>query len=137
MTLPIDSSETLTRYLTKSKWIKKQYNAPSPQAFMPGNIGGSIELSVFRISGLSNELIWGIADEQVLPNLPVVKGGNIRTIHGRADIVVSDVSNVGLDVEPDDIPPGHANIVGWPNERHEQLSKAQELAANATLVLNA
>jgi len=135
MTQPIDFNETLARYLTTSKWIKRQYNAPSPKAFLPRNIDGSREVSVFRINGLSSEQIWEIADKHVLPNLPAVESGAARKIHGRADIVASAVLTKGLDIEPDDIPPRHANITGWPSELQEQLSLAQELAAAAVLIV--
>ena len=58
-----------------------------------------------------------------------------RTLHGRADILASQVEVVGLRLKPDNVPERHAEIVGWPQAKDEQLSLAQQLAAVALLRL--
>jgi hypothetical protein len=38
-------------------------------------------------------------------------------------------------LEPDDNPPRHANIVGWPAGKDAQKSLAQQLASETELIL--
>jgi hypothetical protein len=45
------------------------------------------------------------------------------------------VAEVGLKIDADDIPPHHANIVGWPNDASEVKLKALMLADKALLRL--
>lgn len=81
--------------------------------------------SVFRIAGLTDGEIWkigaGVAELRQ------------KTLHARADVAVARVHETGLSLNPDDTPPRHANIVGWPADKAEQLSIAQQLAAAAVL----
>jgi hypothetical protein len=81
-------------------------------------------LSVFKISGLHEDEIWKI-------------GGSLRiqTLLGRADISDFFIKRIGLEIESDDIPPRHANIVGWPEESSAVKLKAVELAQKSELHL--
>jgi hypothetical protein len=81
-------------------------------------------LSVFRISGLHENDIWGI-------------GENLRTqsLLGRADIKALAVFETGLSIDPDNTPPRHANIIGWPEDSSAIKLKAIELAEKAQLHL--
>jgi hypothetical protein len=82
-------------------------------------------LSVFRVSGLLENEIWQLVD-------------NLRTdqsLLGRADIKARSVNETGLAVEADDIPPRHANIIGWPDDDLAIRLKALELAETAHLHL--
>jgi len=56
-------------------------------------------------------------------------------LHGRADIQARFILKMGLQIDPDDTPPRHANIFGWPELKEERKSMAQELAAKAALRL--
>ena len=58
-------------------------------------------------------------------------------LRARAELSVAQITGVGLRVESAEPPPRHANIAGWPGEKHEWMSRAQELAAVATLRLRA
>jgi hypothetical protein len=58
-----------------------------------------------------------------------------RTILARADVLVTHVRSVGLQVESDEPPPRHANIANWALEKDRWMSQAQELAVLATLRL--
>ena len=113
----------LARYLTSSSHYSKEKGFPRPGAFLPTPKG---ETSVFQIDGLDEEAIWGIAEQYVAPELP-----QNRRVHGRADVPTASVESLGLRVAPDNTPPRHANIVGWPAEKDEQLSLAQELVKQA------
>jgi len=55
------------------------------------------------------------------------------TLLARADIKVSSVTKTGLEIDADDIPPRHANIVDWPAEDSEIKLRAIELAEKAQL----
>jgi hypothetical protein len=81
-------------------------------------------LSVFRISGLHENEVWST-------------GVNLRsqTLVGRADIKALSVLETGLLIDADDIPPHHANIIGWPEEASAIKLKAVELAEKACLHL--
>src|SRR5690606_37673168 len=46
---------------------------------------------------------------------------------------IQAITQVGLRLERDDNPPRHASIAGWPPDKHEWRSLAQELAAAAEL----
>jgi len=82
-----------------------------------------LKLSVFRIDGLHADLIWNLGSSL----------RKKRTLHGRADILYRDVS----EIEPllaiaEPPPPLHANIVGWPSEKSERLLLAADLASIAS-----
>jgi len=63
--------------------------------------------------------------------------GQLR-LHGLADIKVSEVQATSLTVDPDNTPPRHASIVGWPEGESNKSKRkllAQELASKAKLRL--
>lgn len=88
-----------------------------------------LKLSVSRIGGLTENEIWGIGHKMVENSI------SIKTFYGRGEIKISVVQKANLDIDPDDDPPHHANIMGWPKEKHEQQSIAIELAKIAELKL--
>lgn len=96
-------------------------------AFMPirSSETSVLQVSAFRISTLPDADIWTIGDE--------VSQQSGRTLRARADISVSMVYARELRVDPDDPPPRHANITGWPETESEHKLIAIELAASASL----
>jgi len=71
--------------------------------------------------------IWWLADDVVMPDKP---------IQARADLTAATIRNSGLEVEPEPTPhPAHADIVGWPQEKPEQMETAKELATLSQLVV--
>ena len=90
-----------------------------------------LRLSVFRIDGLQLEEIWEIGQREVIDAM-----SQSRELKGIADVKALIVQENDLEIEPDNIPPRHANIIGWPEEKEKQKIIAQELAAEAKLVLN-
>lgn len=80
-------------------------------------------LSVFRITGLSEDEIWALGDN-------VNPGGDTT---GRADVAERAVTEVGLQVEHDNDPPRHANIRGWPDDKPQRKALALRLARIAVL----
>ena len=120
--------ETIARYITSKRWYSRKKNIVKPQAFMPPPIH---RLSVFRIDNLSETEIWKIGFNKVISKM-----NPPRNLHGRADILALNILENNLQIEPDNIPPRHADIVGWPELKEEQKSIAQELAAKASLKLH-
>ena len=90
-----------------------------------------LQLSVFRTQGLTEEEIWAIGQKEVIEKAPTPK-----TLYGRAEIIASDVKKVGLGLAPDDTPPRHTNIIGWPQVKSEQKLMALQLAEDALLKLH-
>jgi hypothetical protein len=83
------------------------------------------QVSVYQTDALNDPAIWSIATS-LNPN---------RRVHGRGDVTREDIESVELNIMIEEPPPLHRNIVGWPNEELQQLSKAQELATKAKLIL--
>ena len=127
MPLPaeVSPSESLARYLTHGNRYSPVKNSVKPIAFLPPP---NLRLSVFRVDGLTLEEAWETGQANVMPSPG-------QYLHGFADIKASAVYQTNLDVEPDNHPPRHADIVGWPQEKSERKLIAQELAARATLRL--
>lgn len=121
----IKPGENLTRYILRKDHFSTQQKRVKYVVFMPAPNG---ETSVFRISHLSGDEIWEIGNCKVAQKreLPLL---------GRADILASCVLNMNLNLIPDNNPPRHANIVGWPSEKSEQKLIAMELAENSQLHL--
>lgn len=129
----VGDNELLTRYLLFSDWFRER---PAPrvrhEAFMPHPY---VELSVNRIDGVSEALIWDAGD--------AVATKQKKRIYGRGDVNNSVVTGQNLKTVPDEPPPRHANIIGWPTltgdkktDKHLQKVKALEIAGKAKLVLN-
>ncbi|MBK8980616.1 MAG: hypothetical protein IPM29_32330 [Planctomycetes bacterium] len=86
---------------------------------MPAKDG---KTSVFRIGGLTDRSVLAIGKRQV---------GEKRGLHGWGVFAARAVLDVGLRFEPDDDPPRHANIVGWPEDKEAIIEMAQDLSARA------
>ena len=79
--------------------------------------------------GLTEYQIWAIG--------LLVGEGRGKPPKARADFDAGAVSSVKLTIEPDPLEaiPSHINLGGWPSEKDEQKSIAQELCVRAQLVL--
>lgn len=121
----VDPGENLARYILHKSHFSSQQKRVKYAVFMPAPTG---ETSVFRISNLSEDEIWEIGRRDVAQKreMPLL---------GRADISAFYVFNKNLKIIPDNIPPRHANIIGWPEEKSAQKLIAMELAENARLHL--
>ena len=120
---PLSATEPLAKFLYfRTGHYRIDPLKPTWRAFMPRK--ETRELSVFRTAGLSEAKIWELAAIRVKSN------PKARAVVSPQDVVAS-----GLEVDPDNIPPRHANIVGWPAGKDAQMSHAVELAAQGTLVL--
>jgi hypothetical protein len=128
VTEEINSQEVIARYITSQRWYSRQKDIVKPQAFMPPP---NLKLSVFRIDNLSEPEIWKIGINKVINKI-----NKPTNLHGRADIQALNILGNNLQIEPDNTPPRHANIIGWPELKEKRISIAQELAAKASLSLH-
>ncbi len=79
--------------------------------------------SVFETTGLTEFQVWTVATS--------ILEQSDRRVWGRADLLVSEIVAVGLQVEPDEPPPRHALIREWPSEKERQKEAALLLASVA------
>lgn len=125
MTGEVDPNEPLARYLLSRSHFSVQKRLVKSSAFMPSPTG---ELSVFRVRDLAEKEVWALGNQHVaVPQQ--------RTLYGQANFSARIVTNAGLHVRPDDNPPRHADVVGWPVEKDAQKMVALELSQSATLLL--
>ena len=123
----VSSDELLGRYLPEKTYFSSTGNSVKPKAFMPPP---DLRLSVFRIDGLNLEEIWKLGQVKVINIMTVSK-----VLYGVANIRALKIKKNRLEIDPDNIPLRHVNIIGWPKEKERQMQIAQELAAEADLVL--
>ncbi len=120
----INPSDDLTKYIFNKSQFSSSNKRVKYSVFIPPS---NRRLSVFRIVGLSENQVWEIGN--------AIGTERELTLLARADIRVSSVTKTGLEIDADDIPPRHANIVGWPAEDSEIKLRAIELAEKAQLHL--
>jgi hypothetical protein len=121
----LQGEEALSRFITQRSDYSPKHNKARPRAFVPFPHQA---LSVFRTSGLNEPAVWRIGEIFVSQPLE-------RTLYGRAELTVEEISRAGLRLFVDDIPARHADVVGWPTPKDQQVAIAQELAAIARLHL--
>lgn len=120
---PITDNEVLARFVLYSRFIRTSDQTVRHAAFLPPF---DFNLSVTRHKELSTQQIWD-AGKNVAAECQ-------RPLYGRADVEVAVPRRLSLRVEanPVDGNPNHAHITGWPEEKSEQISVAQQLAAAST-----
>lgn len=116
----LECGELLSRYAVEKSYYRSDASVRH-NAFVPANDGAT---SVFRTSGLSDPEIWAIGQQNVAER----RG---KPLLGRIQILTAKVLAENLQVRPEEPPPRHANIVGWPDERAKQKEIALRLAAKA------
>jgi hypothetical protein len=117
---PVEETEVLSRYVLQSNLFRKSEGTPKPGLFMPHP---RQELSVTRHKDATQDELWQVGKD-------VVKQRG-KTLYGRFDIQAKDCQIDSLTVEsrPQPNNPNHADIIGWPTSKEEQLALAQEIAA--------
>ena len=128
MTDSVAYNELLARYITASRWFRKQDQTVKQDAFIPPD--SPLELSVTRHLNLIENDIWTIGKK--------IAGSISRTLHGRADVETFHVIAQHLNVVPQPVPdnPNHANIVDWPSDKDVRKMRALEIARVARFVAN-
>lgn len=122
----IEASEQIARYIFSSKQYSINNGRVKYGAYLPAPNG---EVSVYRISGLSEEEIWKIGREYVAKP----RG---KTLYARGDTTAAVITRTRLDIVAETTPhPLHANIINWPSEKGEQKMLALEIANEAKLAV--
>lgn len=129
-TATISPDERIARFIYhKNDWSKQTPPKPKPKVFRPMMEAGQLETSVCRISAISEQRIWEIANQARSP-LPAL---------ARADLATYSVEAAGLCIDPapdfEADYPEHAVIVGWTDEKDRQMALSIQLASSADLVL--
>ena len=117
---PVADEELLARFVVNSHEIRVD-GTVRPQLFLPYK---RVALSVNRHRDSTLDETWAIGHQ-----VATQRG---KTLLGRADIRASACRITPLDVVPSPILPhnsNHADIVGYPARKDEQLSLAEKLAA--------
>jgi hypothetical protein len=118
-------SENLSRYLLERSKFAAEANRVKYSAFMPAKTGA---VSVFRTTELPDVEIWAIGGEHIEPKIR-------KSVLARAEFEAGIPIGCNLQVVPDEPPPRHANIVGWPSEPSAVRLRAMQLAEKATLIM--
>ena len=121
-----DRAENLARFIFSTSHVNIGQRRIKPGAFLPSK--DRLETSVFRTVDLH------AASVQALGVMVGQRSGG-RNLKAWGDVLAGAVFDIDLDVRPDNDPERHAAIVGWPAQKDEQISLAQQLAAEAILRL--
>jgi len=114
-----------SRYITSKKHFSKQNNYVKSAAFMPNR---NQKLSVFCIDELVEEEIWEIGYNNI--SIPTSK-----EIYARANIEAEDILTTILEIDNNNTPLRHVDIIGWPSEKEDQKGIALELSRKSALVI--
>jgi hypothetical protein len=131
----IQRDEPLARFIFSRRHFSPTKKVVKAPAFIPNP--DDLQTSVFRIYELGEQQIRdigeGVGRIQSPPRSPRARG----EIEVNAVLNVGVNVGVGLHVIPDEPPPRHAEITGWPrDDKPQQLEIAKLLAAAALLVLH-
>ncbi len=116
----VADNELLARFIVNSNETRSD-GTVTPKLFLPYK---RVELSVNRHREATNDETWAIGRH--------VATERKKTLYGRADIRASSCRIAPLDVVPRPalpLTPTHADVIGYPPRKDEQLSIAEKLAA--------
>lgn len=122
--MPLDPDTSLARFLfsdeVNASWRVK------PVGFMPHwhEPLNRFEFSTYDVKALPVQSVFGIAQG--------VEEGRRRTCKGWALLPAQSFWAQNLGTEPDDDPPRHVTVVGWPPKKEGQKLIAIKLAAECT-----
>lgn len=120
----VEDYELLARYIVSSKEFRKIDNTVKPQAFIPYS---HVELSVTRHRDATDDELWQIGRD--------VAKQRSKNLYGRTDIIAYKCREADLTVVPDPLlpeNPNHANLIGYPPAKEDQLSIALKIAETAS-----
>lgn len=119
--------ETLSRFIRSRNHFSPNTARVKQAAFQPiFNISKSrFETSVFVVDELEQNDIWALGAKHI----------DIALIKARADIRHEQVVAQSVEVDYNNCPERHADIVGWPSNKDERKMVAMQLASAASLKL--
>ena len=115
--MTVRASGLLARFAVEGNRLTN--SVVKPKLFEPNK---ALQLSVFRTDGLHCKEICDLG-VQVAERHPTS-----QRLHGWGEFDEIAVNDAGLRVDHDEVPPRHANIVGWPVEVSERKQRQQLLA---------
>jgi hypothetical protein len=118
---PVAANELLARFIVNSNEFRHD-GSVRPKLFMPYSL---VKLSVNRHRDATMEETWGVGE--------IVAKERQKKLYGLANIRASQcqietLSVIAEPLLPDN--PNHADIVGYPEQKEEQLALATKLASN-------
>lgn len=122
----VADEEILGRFLIQSNYFSIEGRYVRAAAYLPAPDGTT---SVFRVIGMDDKTIWALGERRVARP-------RSRTLYGRAELRAGAVRSLGLSIDPNNVPPRHADIRDWPPSKAERKSLAQQLASGSELVIN-
>src|SRR5436309_10095220 len=131
--LPVETTgnDGFTRFLVNKNWFAPTIGRVKPPALMPmlNRQKARWETSVHRTDGLQDDKIWLLGYQYV--------ESPERRIRARGAGFVSLVTGQGCQLDVNGRPyPRHADIIGWPGAKDEQLMIATEIANDMTLTID-
>ena len=113
----IEASERISRFIHQRDNFTQSTGNISFRVFLPPNNGDyTQELSVFRTEGLDEPRVWSESDA-------LRPGALARADFRAACVPLVAESGCQLELVPDNQPPGHALIAGWPPADSRDLRK--------------
>jgi hypothetical protein len=112
--------EDLARFVCHSSQLYADGSAAKPGAYLPRDG----RTSVFRIVGLEAEAVRALGTTHLRNPAPIA----------HAVSTAGTILDLGLELDPNNSPERHADIVGWPMRKEEQRLFAVKLAQGAKLV---
>jgi hypothetical protein len=127
--VPVEDDERLARFVLTERYVPKKGGGVAAQALLPFRY---VELSVSRHRDLAKGELWELGRQ--VARARSEKEGRSFPLVGRADFFARTARNLKLNVTPDEPPRNHANVIGWPTEKSEQMNLAQELADRSDFI---
>jgi hypothetical protein len=119
----VDDNETIARFIFSSGHFAKETKRIKYGAYLPAKNG---EASVYRVTNLHWDDIWKIGKKYVETDQ--------RKIRACAETTANEITRHSLNILPETKRHyRHANIIAWPQEKHEIKMLAIEIANNSSL----
>jgi hypothetical protein len=120
----VEDTDILARHAVEKNHFRPSNMTVKKKAFQPAKNG---TVSTFVVTEMEDEQIMNLGNEHVA--VP-----RNKPLYGWSVIKASIVRELGLCADRNDEPPGHANIVGWPEAEEDILELQLELASEASFV---
>jgi hypothetical protein len=125
----VEPHEPITRFLRYSRHFRGgrvRHEGLLPADPDPQSPAPRYETSVYRALGATSEELWAICTAHVDQPDQAMKG------RGTTSAGVFDAQRLSID--PNAIPhPRHADVIGWPDDKHTRKALAQRIADTMAL----
>lgn len=127
----VELHEPITRFLRHSSYFNEKTGRIKHEGLLPpppNPAAGSLryETSVYRAEGASSAELWAVCSEYV--------DGRDARMKARGTVEARAFIEQQLAFDPDGKPHRrHANVIGWPADKHARKNLAREVADRMTL----